>query len=205
MKSVILEVGVNRGTDTVKLLKKYNTEIHGFEPVPDLYEMLKNKFFGDRRVHMHNYAVGHKKEVMPFYITVTAPNIAAKFGASSLFQFRDNIKEKWNRKDFETDKIIDIEVIRLEDFIHENQIDEVVFLHCDAQGNDINVLRGLGDQAHKVKRGVVEASKNIPLYKEKENRVDVITNWLNENGFRVTEVVDNDKLGAEVNIHFERI
>lgn len=204
MKSVILEVGVNRGTDTTRLLKLYNKELHGFEPVPDLYNMLKNKFFGDRRVYMHNKAVGHVNDIVPFYITVDVPGIAAKHGASSLFPFREDLKQDWDRKDFTTDEVINIEVIRLEDFIKEKGIDEVFYLHCDAQGNDINVLRGLGDQTHKVRAGVVEATKNIPLYQESENRVDVITEWLDKNGFKVTQLKDNDKLGAEINIHFER-
>lgn len=204
MKSVILEVGVNRGTDTTRLLKLHNKELHGFEPVPNLYTMLKDKFYGDHRVYMHNKAVGHVNETMPFYITVDVPGIMARHGASSLFQFRDDLKEDWDRKDFETDEVIDIEVIRLEDFIIENNIDEVFYLHCDAQGNDINVLRGLGSQAHKVRAGVVEATKNIPLYQESENRVDTITAWLDENGFKVTQLKDNDKIGAEINIYFER-
>jgi len=204
MKSVILEVGVNRGTDTTRLLNLYKKELHGFEPVPNLYNMLKEKFYRDTRVHIHNNAVGHVNETMPFYITVDVPGIMAKHGASSLFPFRENLKEDWDRKDFNTSEIIDIQVIRLEDFIVENNIDEVVYLHCDAQGNDINVLRGLGSQAHKVKAGVVEATKNIPLYQESENRVNVITEWIEDNGFKVTQLKDNDKLGAEINIYFER-
>ena len=204
MKSVIIEVGVNRGTDTARLLRQHDKELHGFEPVPNLADMLKSRFFADRRVHIHNKAVGHVNDTVPFYITVDVPGIAAKHGSSSLFPFREDLKEDWDRKDFLTDKIIDIEVIRLEDFIVDNEIDQVFYLHCDAQGNDINVLRGLGEQADKVRAGVVEATKNIPLYQESENRVDVITQWLEENGFKVTQMKDNDKLGAEINIYFER-
>tara|TARA_R110002096_G_scaffold435197_1_gene659700 strand:+ start:439 stop:762 length:324 start_codon:yes stop_codon:yes gene_type:complete len=89
-------------------------------------------------------------------------------------------------------------------FIEEKGIDVVTYMHCDAQGNDINVLKSFGKHIDKLSAGVVEAAKDEFLYTYKENSQENVIAFLEENGFTVTELRDNDETGLEVNIHFER-
>lgn len=204
MKAII-EVGVNRGTDTRKLRKKYpKIKLFGFEPVPVMREKVQSMFKGDRNVEILPNAVSNVNKVMPFHITIDVEGIAAKHGSSSLYEFRDNLEEDWNRPDFKTGETIDVECITLEKFIEERGITSIEFLHCDAQGSDIHVLEGLGVHKNKVKAGVVEATKNIALYKDSPNTQSKVVSWLKENGFEITHIKDNDPHGAEVNIGFKR-
>jgi predicted O-methyltransferase YrrM len=79
------------------------------------------------------------------------------------------------------------------------------FLHIDAQGNDFNVLKSLENKISIVKEGVVEASKNVELYKNTNNKVDNIKEYLKLNGFEIINETINDAVEAEVNIHFKKI
>jgi hypothetical protein len=85
------------------------------------------------------------------------------------------------------------------------QLDEIDYLHIDAQGMDLSVLRSLGRYLSKVKGGVLEAPINEKkkIYQGSHTCDEAILFLLN-NGFRVTDVEKNDIEGNEVNIHFKR-
>lgn len=204
--SYIIEVGINRGTDTVKLLKKYpKARYIGFEPVPELHKNLLSKYETNPRVEeIYQAAVSKTAGEATFNITATDPKIKAKWGASSLFQFDDKLSEKWDRADFKTESEITVEVMTLADVIENHNINEIEFLHCDAQGSDLDVLKGLGKYANIVKAGVVEATDKIALYKNCDNTIEKVTGWLNSNGFGIDKITSNDPKQAEVNVYFSR-
>lgn len=202
MKAVI-EVGANNGRDTRRLLSTYpGVHVFSFEPVPKLFETLKSQIKSPN-VTFINAAVGKNSEVLPFNITADLGNMPAH-GSSSLYNFRENIQDFWNRPDFVMTDTIDIAVIALEDFIQEHGITEIVHLHCDAQGNDVNVLRGLGKYASIVKTGVIEVTDQLNLYANNENTVEHAMEYFENNGFEVYRKQHNDKLKAELNIWFRR-
>ena len=201
---VVIEVGANNGRDTRRLLSEYpQCDIYSFEPVPSLYTMLSDQFKDNKRVHMNNAAVGKYTETRDFHITVDGGPHPAH-GSSSLFNFVDDIQDKWQRKDFYMGETIKTKVWSLEDFIEENGITEIVHLHCDAQGNDVNVLRGLGKYTNILKDGLIEVTDQLNLYDNNENTKDHAFEWLEQNGFEVTKTKHNDQLKAELNIWFRR-
>jgi hypothetical protein len=61
------------------------------------------------------------------------------------------------------------------------------------------------DKISIVKEGVIEASKNVELYKNTNNKVDSIKEYLKLNGFEIIDETINDVVEAEVNIHFKKI
>lgn len=204
MKSIVIEVGANRGTDTRRLLQEYSCQVVSFEPVPELYYKLSEDFKDKKNLTLHRDAIGECNEIRSFHITRTDPKIAARYGASSLFRFDKDLHTKWSRPDFYTQETITVNMISLDYYINTNLIDEVLYLHCDAQGNDINVLRGLKENYMKVKKGIVEATNKIPLYADSDNTVENVCDWLRDHGFNIDSVTPNDKLDAEANIRFSR-
>lgn len=205
MKAVI-EVGANTGNDTRKLLERYkDCTLISFEPVPDLYNELVERYKDNKNVILYNYAVSNKDGNQKFHITKTDPSIRARFGSSSLYEFKRDLHDKWSRPDFYTEKTIDIKVIKLSDIIQSHSITEIEYLHCDAQGNDLNVLRGLGNYSKIVKAGVIEVTNKISLYEGSDNNIDEAKKLLDELGFNIIEIRSNDKKEAESNIFFNRI
>jgi hypothetical protein len=100
--------------------------------------------------------------------------------------------------------------IRLDDFVKLYGIKEIDYLHVDAQGNDFNVMKSLGDMISIVKEGVCEVANHIELYDIEDNTVGVVKPWLESKGFEVR--VEDDGVGKqyttingnEVNLFFKR-
>ncbi|NDA03128.1 MAG: recombinase RecA [Burkholderiaceae bacterium] len=75
-----------------------------------------------------------------------------------------------------------------------DNIEQIDYLHIDAQGNDFNVLKSLGDKISIVVEGNIEAADKVDLYKGIDNRADDIRNYLIDNvaeklGVKVDELV----------------
>jgi hypothetical protein len=108
------------------------------------------------------------------------------------------------RTDFVYTQTIEIETIRMDSFMKQNNICTVDFLHCDTQGNDLKVLKSFGDNIHLLKSGKVECFNKSNLYKEVENDFNSVTEFLKSKGFSIDEVVCNDDFEHELNVFFSR-
>ena len=131
-------------------------------------------------------------------------------------EFNPNINELWpGRRDFNMIEYIDVDVIRLDDFIKSEGIESIDFLHIDAQGSDLKVLQSLGTEVHKVKAGRCEAANTVELYKDVDNSANSIMKHLNLNGYYVKtifnhfgdqiKIEDLPNSTEEVDIYFESI
>ena len=196
---IIFDIGANTGSNSVHFKNDKNNTVYAFEPTPFLIETYLNRLRDD------NYII-IDKAVSDFNGSAEF-NIAGQsdWGCSSLNTFEDNLSTTWpGRGDFVITEKISIEVTRLDDFIKNNNIISVDYLHCDTQGNDLKVLRSFGGEISKLKAGIVEGFRKNPLYKDIDNSVDNIVYFLESNGFRITGIVDNDCFSNECNISFER-
>ena len=63
-------------------------------------------------------------------------------------------------------------------------------------------MKSFGDKISIIKEGVVEASNTVDLYKNVNNRIEDIREFLKNNGFEILSENANDELKAEINIHF---
>lgn len=195
------DVGANSGYDSIPVANANpHLQVYGFEPTPEMISVIESKI-----QHISNYHI-IKKAVSDFEGTATF-NVAGQgdWGCSSLLEFSDKSKTEWpGRTDFNVTQKIQVDVIRLDKFIEENQIDEIDYIHIDTQGSDLKVLKGLGEKLSIVRAGVMEAAgKDHILYNE-QNSEESSIKFLEENGFVVTGVHSNDDHRNEVNIHFEK-
>ena len=212
-KKIIIEIGGNNGEDTMKYAEACDV-LYVFEPVPYLADKLRGMFEGNPKVKVIQKAVSDFNGTARFGIS--GPNHNWNLGCSSLNEFNPNIVEEWpGRPDFNMMEYIDVDVIRLDDFIREEGIEYVDFLHIDAQGSDLKVLQSLGTEVHKVKAGRCEASNTVELYKDVDNSANSIMRHLNLNGYYMKAIFNHygdqiqiDELPnstEEVDIWFESI
>ena len=210
--SIVLEVGMSDGYDTVRMWERLGLPIYGFEPVPKMYEHITNRFKDNKNIHAIAAAVDIEDGTKDFHLSNTEGRITASgtnpnihpYGCSSLYEFSDDIHEKWEgRPDFNMTETISVKTYRLDTFLDENNFNgEITYLHCDAQGNDVNVLRSLGKYLKCVKEGVIEVAAQVQLYKGTNNTVDVATKFLTSNGF-VCKALSPDR--PESDIYFKRL
>jgi len=194
----IIEVGSYDGNDTLHYAQMEDVFVYSFEPIPQHVEKVKEKTKNFSNIEVIQKAVGAKNELVLM-------NVNGQGAASSLYDYAEDAwnKRPWNPGFTFTDKI-EVELIRLDSFCEEREIQQIDFLHCDAQGNDLNVLLGLGKYIQVLQAGMVEASYNHQLYEGTDNSYGSIVDFLNTNGFELVNVDNNEPYGTEVNIHFKR-
>ena len=201
---VCIEVGANQGTDTEVYAQQYDI-IYAFEPVKELTANLWEKFKDYSNVIIIPFAVDSTNGFKNF-------NVSTEYdwGCSSLFEFSDNLKEDWVpnsdfwRGDFIHNYSYQVPTITLYDFVTLYNIDQIDFLHIDAQGNDLNVLKSLKDKLNIVKSGTMECSCRMDLYKNTSNRVEDAIQFLNDNNFAITKSLIQGE-DNEINLTFNQI
>jgi FkbM family methyltransferase len=203
---IIVEVGANQGQDTEKFLEKPENVVYSFEPIPELAFRLWEKHGQNKNFHLITAAIDVENGWKKFNISK-----GGDWGCSSLHDFAPDLHKVWSRPDFRYDTFLaNAMCIRLDTFMDIFNIQEIGYIHIDAQGNDFNVLKSLGDKINVVRSGVVEVSNKVELYDIKDNHVSVVKPWLEERGFKTR--VEDDGVGKpmatingnEVNVFFER-
>lgn len=205
MKTLI-EVGAFDGKDSLEYHSK-GYRVFTFEPKRDLFEALKNK-----TEHLENYTVIQKAVCL--VDGKTQFNICNEGGASSILPFRSNeeLIQSWSedRKDiWYSGESYEVETIRLDTFIEEYQLTDTIidFIHIDAQGVDLEVLKSLGKYIQNVSEGVVETviQKEKSIYvNQEENTLENVQKFLESNGFVITSVQSNDYTNCEYNVFFQK-
>jgi FkbM family methyltransferase len=202
----LIEVGAFDGSDSLRYHSQgYN--VYTFEPKKDLYENLVNN-----TKHLSNYTVIPKAVCLKN--GTTQFNICKAGGASSILPFRsdEDLSKTWSpgRTDILFSGVsYEVETIRLDTFIEENNLQDtqIDFLHIDAQGVDLDVLKSTGKYIKNVIAGVVETVKEE--YKsiyigQTDNTLDNVVAFLTENGFQISRVEGNDGTQCEFNVFFNR-
>ena len=204
---IIFDVGAHDGKDSIRLLNKFTRrryygkgnqrpvhktninfnfseqdKVYAFEPTPYLVDRFLKVF----ERGLPGVFIPIQKAVSDIEGTLMFNVASKKPGCSSLNEFSDNLNETWPEvRDFKVTDQIEVETIRLDNFIKENRIEQIDHFHCDVQGNDLKVLKSLGDDIEKVVSGRVEAYNYSPLYKNTDNSVPLIIEYLESKGMRV--------------------
>jgi|688.fasta_scaffold03480_16 FkbM family methyltransferase len=183
MKTII-EIGGFDGEDTEKYLKD-DSFVYCFEPDNYHAEKLKLRFFNKKNIKIINKAVGMINGISKFYIGKN--KMSSSINELSNYSIENKITE------YEME--VDVEVIRLDTFIDENNIDSIDYFHCDAQGSDLDILKSLNEKISLIKRGQVEGSRNENLYNT-ENRHTYLIEYLEKNNFIV---INKEEINKKIN------
>lgn len=189
MKTII-ECGANNGSTTYQLLEKFKNDdviLYAIEPTHELVStQLYYKFGNNPKVRICQFAIDIENTFKKFNVASKMEG-AADWGCSSLHEFADNIHEMWpGRPDFEKTHEYYVPTITLHDFCNLFRIETIDYLWIDTQGNDYNVLLSLGDKIDNVIEGKCEVSDKVELYKNTNNKKEIVKNWLESKGFDVT-------------------
>lgn len=130
----VLDIGANKGVYTYWLSKKVgaNGKVYAFEPQPELGEFLEEskKTFKLDNVEIVNKGLSSESSQMVLYRRKIGDG-AAMIASEQNKLFDPSGKEK-----------LDIEVIKLDDFIVNEKIEDVAFIKCDVEGHELEVFKG---------------------------------------------------------------
>lgn len=196
---IIFEIGANIGSDTDRFAGE--GIVFAFEPEPNLYARLVDKFAGRDSVLLFPYAIdvenGHKK----FY----SSNIES--GIGSLYELDEKILQtalnQYEHYRVGFHNSFEVETIRMDTFLEQHPLPHIDYLWIDAQGNDLRVLQSFGDKLSIVREGKCECTFEIPLYKEVDNSHESVRKYLESKGFKV-EVDYVHQHNTEIDLRFWR-
>lgn len=157
---VLFDIGAHFG-ESVEYLRSIfpNSLIYSFEPDPVSFDVLKNKKYSNNPCF--NMAVSRQTGKMAFYQNeISHTNSLLKINLNSKDSIR--ISEELSKKSSSYyDKInneVEVEVITLDDFIIDNDIESIDLLKIDVQGGEIQVLEGASIALGKAKAVILEAA-----------------------------------------------
>lgn len=195
---LIIEIGSYDGINSLKEYECGDCDIYTFEPQKDLYydlylrtKDMKNYFLIDKAVSHIN---GNKNI-----------NITNNKKYSSLY----DIKSMNDNKNFRYSGLsYNVDTIRLDDFINNNELKEreIYLLDCRVQGIGYEVLLSLGDYLKYVKNGIISTVEDISksLYDNENNKdLEYIKRFLENNNFVITNIQDSD-VNYEKIVYFTR-
>ena len=161
---IIFELGSRDLLDAKRLCEKYNADVFAFECNPECLKICQDTYktlpkYCKDRIRLIDKAVHIKTGHTKFY-----PFDSSKYnnvGASSLLKidFKSNRLE--NDPDYGKTNPqfeIQIECIRLDDFMNDMCIEYIDLLCVDLQGYELNALKSLGEYLHNVKYIITECS-----------------------------------------------
>jgi FkbM family methyltransferase len=161
--NIIAEIGSRDGLDGIFLSKKYNTKTYIFEPDPNNIPICKknisvhkNKSQNNPRIYFFNFALSNKSSLINFYSV--DPDVYDNPGASSMFLI--NFK---NRTFFDPDRNRDCIQKKLK--VQAKRFDQCnltspQMICMDAQGAELNILKGFGDKLKKCNFIITECGFN---------------------------------------------
>lgn len=197
---VVIEVGMNDGTDTERYLNQDDMILYGFEPTNSILAKLYKKFENEPRVNIIPLAVDAVNRFTDFNIGTFGH---LEGGCNSFYNL--NMDDEYIAGDtsvrFSSKQ--KVATIRLDNFCDLYGITKIDYIHIDAQGSDFNVLKSLGKYIDVVQEGVVEAAYNVSIYKDVDNTYTSICNWLIDHGFSYE--LTPDHADREANIYFKRL
>lgn len=193
---IVLDVGANDGRTTLPLARRNPaTLVIAFEPTPELAESLRRASADLPNYLVVEAAVDETEGEADFNV--------APVGTGSLQTMTpEEARRGWLEGVEVTDRIR-VRVVRLDRALRGLGIARVDYLHCDAQGSDLRVLRSLGDLLPQVEAGVIEVPARTRLYGTGHSAPEAIE-FLLQAGFRPTRVIASDVGGHEHNLYFKR-
>jgi 2-O-methyltransferase len=175
-KPVIIDAGAHDGSDSIEMCRLFRGAIvHAFEPVPEIFERLKQHTQKFDRIKCYNLALGNRNGVQTMHISSGASD-----GSSSLLQPKQHLAD---HPDVFFNKDLLVQTVLLDDWAVQHKIDRVDFLWLDMQGYELEVLRSSRVVLSKVRAIHMEVStrityEGVPLY-------DEVRDWMGGQGFRV--------------------
>jgi len=168
----IFEIGANNLEDTRILNYNFkNAKIYAFEP-----RLETNNISINENVKVFNYAVSDiDEDKKSFYI------VEGWEGASSLLMPKKEKGVPWTLE--KKVRKIEVDVVTINKFAKQNNIQNIDLVWMDVQGNELRVLKGMTDYLSKVK--MIQTEAGVKEYYENHTLFYEIKDFLSNYGFEI--------------------
>ncbi|MCL5126318.1 MAG: FkbM family methyltransferase [Deltaproteobacteria bacterium] len=175
---IIVEAGAHIGLDTIEISHQWpKATIHAFEPMPEIFEKLKNNTANLSNVILHPCALSSITGSAKFYVSSGISD-----GSSSLLAPKRHLVD---HPDVLFTREVDVPTITLDNWAKKNHIPRVDFLWLDTQGTEPLILKASPIILSTVQLiytevSLVETYNGVVKYPE-------FREWLESQGFEVVK------------------
>lgn len=120
--SLVLDLGGYEGTWTQKIYDKYQCSIHVFEPIPNLYKSLVEKFKDKDKIKIYNFGISDENKEIEISLL--------NDGSSFYIESENKVKTK---------------VKSLIEFLEDKKIENVDLIKINIEGDEFPLLKNLID------------------------------------------------------------
>lgn len=138
--SVIFDIGANRGDVVAKYLEMFPAAIiYAFEPFPDSFGILEQRFKGNDSVRCFKLAIADEDGMKTFYVN-------RNVDTNSLLKPKQSGLS--SDKQVENLSLVTVSSTTLDKFCSENNINHIDILKMDIQGGELAALRSASGLLH---------------------------------------------------------
>lgn len=194
----IFDIGANNGSSAIEFKEWWpNAIIHCFEPQEECWDDLDKleKEYNDKSIVVNKCATGNNPTKDALFYTHDITTGQSGFNKISM-ESKDSIhlNKLKNRKDVHDVQIYSkslnherkVEIIRIDDYMNQNNIDKVSILKIDTQGYEPEVLDGFGKRLSNV--DVVITELMFYDYYERSLSFSDIEKYLLPSGFQLYDI-----------------
>lgn len=176
---VVVEAGAFDGTDTLFMAQRWqNGIIHAFEPVPEIYKLLKKQATKAENIRIYEMALSDQVGQALFYLSHEKSNPHAVSQSSSLLAPKEHLAYAPH---IAFKKTIMVKTTTLDAWAQQHAISHADLLWLDMQGFELPALKASPNILKTVKAILTEV-EFVEAY-EKQSLYAEIKSWLEEQGF----------------------
>lgn len=132
---VCVDVGANEGQTIQRILAEFpRAVVHSFEPSPETFARLQALFASEPRAHLHQLACGSTSGTIDFHVT-------KNHWCSSVLAPSD-LGKRFYGDWYDTQRVVMVPITTLDSWARDHEVPRVDLLKVDAQGYDLEVLKG---------------------------------------------------------------
>jgi FkbM family methyltransferase len=146
-RGVLVYIGAHRGTSLGSLFRRYRT-CYAFEPNPQLFRSLQERFGRHPNVRLINAAVAERDGEVQL-------NVSSNDGASSSLGHFDKNFEAYKDGNIKVVGQITVQSVNLMNFLRAEGVDQIDDYVSDIQGMDLTVLKTLKPMISARKIGTI--------------------------------------------------
>lgn len=184
---VIIDVGANKGqTIDFFLGVAPAATLYSFEPNPRLFKYLGNKYAGNKKIKLQNLGVSDNAGTLTLQETVLDETSTFEELNYDSQYLKKKSKVLGIKPEAMVTKSHSVPVVKLSDFIKEQQLKHITVLKIDTEGHEYKCLKGLFDSTYTdFKIEYIQLEQHYgDMYAGKATEKDIIA-LLKDNGYNV--------------------
>lgn len=176
----IFDLGANRG-DTVQIYLELFPKciVHAFEPFPGSFEMLAQRFAGNKRVILNMSAIASEEKTAQMFVNYNVDT------NSLLKPMVTGLSSDKSAKNINS---IDITTITIEQYCIKNKIEKIDILKMDIQGGEYAALQGGVNLINEKKIRLIYTESYFIRQYEKQPLFYEIAGFLNEKHYNLQDI-----------------